>query len=172
MNITLIGMPGSGKSFIGKKLADRLGFTLVEIDKIIEKKFDLPLQQIVEKLGSEAFLDEEAKAVVENTEARDNIVISPGGSIIYRENAMAHLKKISTVFYLKVPLEVLEARIAGVPRGVVNAGNKSFADIYAERIPLYEKFADHTVRGDSSPEPIIRDILMVAVPFTKSENVI
>lgn len=159
MNITLIGMPGSGKSFVGRKLADRLGFTLVDVDKVIEQKFGLPLQQVVETLECEAFLDTEAEMVVTSTDGKDTMVVSPGGSVIYRERAMNHLKNISKVFYLDVPLRVLEKRIGGVPRGIVVAGNKTFADLYNERIPLYRKYADYTLNGDDDPEHIIKAII-------------
>lgn len=158
MNITLIGMPGSGKSFVGKQLADRLGFTLIGVDKIIEKEFGLRLPQVVETLGNERFLDTEAEAVLKHTSGLNNLVISPGGSVIYRRQAMEHLKKISTVFYLNVPLDVLEERIGTVPRGVVIAKGKTFADVYAERAPLYEKSADYVLQGDSDPETIIETI--------------
>jgi len=159
MNITLIGMPGSGKSFIGRKLAERSGFSLVDVDKVIEKEAGLSLQQLVEKMGSEEFLDCEAEAAIKSTENRDNLVISPGGSIIYRARAMAHLKNISKIFYLKVPLETLEARIGSVPRGIVIAENKTLADLHDERVPLYEKYADYILKGDTGPESIIKHIL-------------
>ncbi|RJQ33055.1 shikimate kinase [Candidatus Parcubacteria bacterium] len=161
MNITLIGMPGSGKSFIGKQLADRLGFSFIEIDKIIEKEFDRPLQQIVEKLGNEVFLGKEAQTTIESTTGRNRLVVSPGGSVIYRGNSMDHLKKISLVFYLKVPLEILKRRIGNVPRGVVIAENKTFADLYVERVPLYEKYADYVIEGNEDPQCIIKAILTI-----------
>lgn len=170
MNITLIGMPGSGKSFVGQKLATSLGFTLLQVDKLIEREYDLPLPQILEKLGKEAFLDTEAQTVLKNTEAQDNLVISPGGSVIYRPEAMDHLKKISKIFYLKVPLKVLEERIGNVPRGVVLAENTAFADLYAERTPLYEKYADVVLDGDADVESISEDIASAIGEVPKIPN--
>ncbi len=169
MNITLIGMPGSGKSFVGKKLADQRGFTLVQVDKMIEQEFSLPLPQVVEKLGNEAFLDKEAEIVMKSTSTQNNLVVSPGGSVIYRQQAMDHLKNISRIFYLKVPLKVLEERIADVPRGIVNAKNKTFADLFFERTPLYEKFADYALNGDSAPENIVNEILLVVDPSASDD---
>jgi shikimate kinase len=170
MNITLIGMPGSGKSFIGKKLADHFRFSFIEIDKIMEQQFSLPLQQIVEKLGNEAFLDKEAQTIIESTSDRNSLVVSPGGSVIYRENAMDHLKKISIVFYLRVPLKTLEERIGNTPRGIVIAENKTFADLYEERAPHYEKHADYVLEGDKSPENIIEAIVSALDPSASENN--
>src|SRR5437868_569353 len=99
MNITLIGMPGSGKSFVGKKLADRLGYKFVELDKILEQEYRLPLQQVVEKLGAELFLDREAEITISQTKGQDSLVVSPGGSVIYRASAMQHLRGVSKIIY-------------------------------------------------------------------------
>ncbi len=152
-------MPGSGKSFVGKQLAEHLGFTLIETDKIIEREFNLPLQQVAEKLGNEAFLDKEAETVIKSTYARKNIVVSPGGSVIYRQETMYHLKKLSRVFYLNVPLEILERRVGNVPRGIIITENKTFADLYTERTPIYEASADYVLNGNHDPEVIVKEIL-------------
>ncbi len=159
MNITLIGMPGSGKSFIGAKLAAQLGFSLVETDAMLEKNFAMPLQKIVETLGDHEFLDKEMQMVISGTAGRNDTVISPGGSVIYRQTAMKHLKNISRIFYLRVPLAVLEERIGGKPRGIVVAENRTFADLYAERLPLYEKFADEIIAGDADTDYIVASII-------------
>ncbi|MEK7514467.1 MAG: shikimate kinase [Patescibacteria group bacterium] len=161
MNITLVGMPGSGKSFVGKKLADWLGYAFLDIDTSLEQKHYLLLQQIVEKLGDEAFLDAEAKATISQTNGRDNFVISPGGSIIYQTDAVNHLKKISKIIYLKVSLETLEKRIGDVPRGIIGFKDKTLTGLYDERIPLYEEHCDYTVNGDQEAETVVRDILKV-----------
>lgn len=159
MNITLIGMPGSGKSFVGKKLAEQLRFSFIDIDKVIERDFDLQLQQVVEELGREEFLDKEAQTIIENTDTLNDLVVSPGGSVVYRQEVMEHLKRISTVFYLKVSLEVLEKRIGNSLRGIVISKNQTLADLYIERTPLYEKFASYTLDGEMSPEIIVETIM-------------
>lgn len=159
MNITLIGMPGAGKSHVGKKLAAHLEFVCLEIDEILEKEYRLPLPQVVAKLGDKKFLQREAEVVISQTRGRDDLAISPGGSMVYRAAAMKHLKRISKIIYLKVPLEILEKRIGSAPRAIIGAKKKSFAEIYAERIPLYEKYADHTVDGSGTAEEVVADIL-------------
>ncbi|RLG14690.1 MAG: hypothetical protein DRN66_01430, partial [Candidatus Nanohalarchaeota archaeon] len=87
MNITLIGMAGVGKSFIGKHLAERLNCTFVDIDEVIEKKTSLTLQQIIDTHGEEEFLKIEERAIL-RLNGFNNSIISPGGSIIYSKKAM------------------------------------------------------------------------------------
>ncbi len=159
MNITLIGMPGSGKSYVGERLAEKLGYALLEIDKVIEAEYGLPLQAIVDKMGAHDFLDVEAARIVENCKGKDNLVISPGGSMIYRETAMEYLKANSKIVYLKASTDTLMKRIAGVPRGVVNPGGLSFEDLHTERSKLYEKWADATVDGNAEPDAVVQEIM-------------
>lgn len=158
MNITLIGMPGAGKSFVGEKLARAIGFRFVTPDKLLEHAHGVPLQQVLEKLGNEKFLDAEADVVIAHTTGKDALIISPGGSMIYRSRAMEHLKRISAIVYLETPFPVIEKRVGKVPRGIVGLDNKTFEQLYAERIPLYEQWATLTVAGDQHPEEIISEI--------------
>jgi shikimate kinase len=159
MNVTLMGMPGSGKSFIGKKLADWLGYTLIDFDKILEKKYSLPLQRIVEKLGTQAFLDEEEEVVLSQVAGSNCLVLSPGGSVIYRTKAMEHLKKISKIGYLKTSLDVIKSRIGNTPRGIVDPDKINMEGLYLERVPQYEQWADFVIDGDEKSEIVISSIL-------------
>ena len=102
MNITLIGMPGSGKSTIGVLLAKRLGMEFVDTDLLIQKREKRRLPEIIAREGMDRFLEIEnevnASLEVENT------IIAPGGSAVYGREAMEHFRKISTVVYLKLSL--------------------------------------------------------------------
>jgi shikimate kinase len=137
-NITLIGMPGSGKSYIGRKLAAKLGYKIVDLDAVLEHEYNLSLQQILENLGQDAFLKKQADDAISNTKDREGLVISPGGSIVYTNNAMQHLKRISTIVYLRTSLEVIMTRIGKIPRGIVGLKSKTMEDLYAERTMLYQ----------------------------------
>ena len=159
MNITLIGMPGSGKSFIGKKLAEKLGYEFFEPDKMLEDKYKLPLQLVLEKLGDESFLQDEADITVANLENRSNFVASPGGSIIYNDKAMKYLRQISTIIYLRASLPTLKKRIGAAPRGIVGLAKKTFDELYAERVPLYEKWSSITINADQDTDAVIKEIL-------------
>lgn len=152
-------MPGSGKSYIGKKIAERLNYKLLEMDAILEAEFGLPLEKILLSLGDNDFLNKQAQDIIAYTQAENNIVISPGGSIVYSDIAMEHLNKISQVVYLKASFETIKRRIAETPRGIVGLKNKSLDVIYNERCKLYEKWSSVIVNADQDSEKVIQDIL-------------
>jgi shikimate kinase len=142
--ITLIGMPGSGKSTIGVLLAKELGYTFIDSDLLIQKQEKRLLREIIAEEGLERFLkiEEQVNSEIEAEQA----VIAPGGSVIYGERAMEHLRKISMVVYLKVDCEELTRRLGNLKdRGVALKDGMTLADLYAERLPYYEKYADITV---------------------------
>lgn len=140
-NITMIGMPSSGKSTIGVLLAKRLGFSFVDVDIVIQEKEGRLLKEIIAEEGMDGFLEVENRI---NAELDVRLsVIAPGGSVIYGEEAMRHLKEISEVVYLKMGYEEMERRIGNVvDRGVALKPGFTLRDLYNERVPLYEKYAD------------------------------
>ncbi|WP_165062651.1 MULTISPECIES: shikimate kinase [unclassified Adlercreutzia] len=148
-NIVLIGMPGVGKSTIGVVLAKILNYEFVDADLIIQQRCDKTLQRLIDTLGPDGFIEVEGKVLADLEFKR--AIISTGGSAIYSHEGMQHLAKNGRVVYLKVELEELESRFPGFDeRGVVmrRARGMSLADLYEERIPLYEKYADITVNVD------------------------
>lgn len=161
MNIMLIGMAGSGKSFVGEKLATKLGYEFFDVDREMEKKYGKELQDILDELGDEEFIKREGDFLIEETEGKERLVISPGGSIVYNAAAMDYLKNISKIMYLKVPFEIAEKRIADVPRGIVGLGTKSLKEVFEERLALYSKFADVTFDAVRSADELISEILLV-----------
>ena len=143
-NIIFIGMPASGKSSVGIVVAKRLGYEFVDTDLLIQKQEGRLLREIIADLGNEGFLK------IENQVNRDvqaeKCVISPGGSVIYCEEAMRHFKEIGTIVYLKVSFEDLKKRIRSLKkRGVVLKEGQMFRELYLERTKLFEKYADITV---------------------------
>ena len=129
-NITMIGMPSSGKSTIGVLLAKRLGFSFVDVDIVIQEKEGRLLKEIIAQEG----MDE-----LDVTRS----VIAPGGSVIYGKEAMENLRRISEVVYLKMSYEEMERRIGNVvDRGVALKPGYTLRDLYEERVPYYEKYAD------------------------------
>ena len=143
-NIILIGMPGSGKSTVGVVLAKKLGFQFIDSDLVIQEQSGKLLYQLIEELGEAGFLVLENKI---NAQIQaDKSVIATGGSAVYGEEAMRHFKKTGTVVYLKLPYEELEVRLGDLhKRGVVIKKGSSLRELYEERTPLYEKYADITV---------------------------
>lgn len=143
-NITLIGMPASGKSTVGVLLAKRLGYSFVDVDLVIQEQEGRLLKEIIEQEGTEGFLKVEDRVNRELDVRRS--IIAPGGSVIYGTHAMEHLKEISTVVYLKLSYEEVENRLEDLKdRGVVLKDGMTLRDLYEERVPLYEKYADITV---------------------------
>ena len=156
MNVTLIGMAGAGKSYLGKKVASELALDFVDVDQLLEAAYGKPIQSILDELGEEKYIDTEAEMLVNGTSGRSEMLIAPGGSIIYRDATMRHVKDISKVVYLEVPFEVIQARLANVPpRAVIGLGHKSLRELYDERHPLYVAHADIIVdAGSESAEGI------------------
>lgn len=155
MNVTLIGMPASGKSTIGVLLAKSLGYHFVDTDLLIQRKERRLLSEIIAAEGIEGFNRIE-NAVNASVEAEDS-VIAPGGSVVYGREAMAHLKSIGKVVYLQLPYAEIERRIGDLhKRGVVVRAGQTLSDLYRERVPLYESYADFTVFCEGKS---IQDIL-------------
>ena len=145
MNITLIGMPGSGKSSIGREVARILEYDFVDIDQLIRKKAGLPLQDIIDAKGDEALVQLEEKVVL-GLSIGDGIVISPGGSIVYSDKAMDRLKEKTIIIFLHTPLSRVKQQINNQDsRGIVGLKGRSFEKLFAERFPLYQKYADMSI---------------------------
>ncbi|MBQ6856242.1 MAG: shikimate kinase [Lachnospiraceae bacterium] len=140
-NIVMIGMPASGKSTVGLALAEQLNYAFVDVDRVIEAKTGKLLKEIIAEQGDDGFLkvEEEINADLQ----AEKTVFAPGGSVIYGPKAMEHLKAIATVVYLKVSYEELEKRLGNLQeRGVVLKDGMTLRDLYNERIPYYERYAD------------------------------
>ena len=147
--IILRGMPGAGKSTLGVVLAKILGYEFIDADLLIQSKLDKTLQKIIDACGPAGFIEVENEVLC--TLETNRAVVATGGSAVYSDEAMKHLASIGTVVYLKVSYEELENRLGGLhERGVVmkNGMGMSLADLYEERLPLYEKYADLTIDID------------------------
>lgn len=146
-NLIFIGMPAVGKSTVGIVVAKRLGMRFVDADLLIQEQEKKLLREIIADVGEEGFLKIENQV---NAEVRaENSVISPGGSVIYCEEAMRHYKEIGTIVYLKVSYQTIKRRIRNPKkRGVVLREGQSLRDLYNERVPYFEKYADITVCED------------------------
>ena len=143
-NVTLIGMPGSGKSTVGVLLAKLLGYQFLDVDLLIQKREGALLQDILDSRGPVAFLDADEAAV--QTRRCHRTVIAPGGSAVCREGAALHLKGLGPVVYLQVPLEELTRRVQNLStRGIAMEPGQTLADVMAFRQPLYCKYADLVV---------------------------
>ncbi|SHI75373.1 shikimate kinase [Parasporobacterium paucivorans DSM 15970] len=146
-NIVLIGMPGVGKSTVGVILAKVLGFRFIDADLLIQEEYDRLLCEIIEQDGVDAFIQIENQ--VNSSIQAEKSVIATGGSVVYGKEAMEHLKSIGTVVYLKLDYEPLSNRLKNIEnRGVVIRNGSSLHDLFVERTPLYEKYADIIIDTD------------------------
>ncbi len=146
-NIILIGMPGCGKTTLGTELSELIGYGYIDSDSVIVAREGKRLSEIIADVGREAFLDIEAK--VNSELCADRCVIATGGSVIYRDYAMEKLKTMGRVVYLKLPYEIIARRLGDLKkRGVALKEGFTLLDLYNERTPLYEKYADIVVELD------------------------
>lgn len=152
-NVILIGMSGAGKSTLGVLLAKALGMSFADTDILIQRREGMKLQEIIDLRGSEDFLrcEEELLCSLDLS----GTVIATGGSAVYSEKGMSHLKKDGTAVYLRVEKPEILRRLTDITtRGIVRKGTESIAQLYDEREPLYSGFADITV--DCTNRPVER----------------
>ncbi len=145
-NVVLIGMPGSGKSTLGIVLAKILNKDFIDADIVIQNQCDKTLQKIIDAMGPEGFIQVENQ-ILGDLKA-ENSIVATGGSAVYSDEAMRHLSDIGTVVYLKISYEQLVTRLSDLQeRGVVLKGGigMSLRELFDERKPLYEKYAEITV---------------------------
>ena len=166
-NIVLIGMPGAGKSTVGVVLAKRLGYRFVDSDLVIQEKYGKLLEELITLHGVEGFwkIEEEVNASLDY----DKTVIATGGSAIYGKKAMGHLGKIATIIYLKLSCEEIAERVGDLnARGVTVRPGQTLMELYEERVPLYEKFADFTIDCEGKS---LREIVMEAAGLCADQTV-
>ncbi len=152
-NIVLIGMPGSGKSTLGVLLAKALGYSFVDTDLIISKTANKTLQNILDEDGLDCFLELEKK-VGEELEC-SKTVIATGGSMVMSSSAMAHLGSNASIVYIDVPFQEIKRRVHNIKtRGIAFRPNETLETVFETRQPLYEKYADITVKISDSGQSI------------------
>ena len=157
-NIVLIGMPGCGKSTVGVILAKTLGIGFVDTDLIIQQREKRLLQEIIDSDGIEKFLDCEAEAV--KSMECEHSVVATGGSVVFREDSMKHLKENGKIFFLNVSLDEIKNRLDNIStRGVAADKSQTIDDIFNQRYPLYKKYADFVLDlNDSNVEETVEKI--------------
>ncbi|MGE4169258.1 MAG: shikimate kinase [Candidatus Margulisiibacteriota bacterium] len=154
MVITLIGMPGVGKTELGKRLAKLMDYGFIDPDQLIRQRTHQDLIDIIDRSGTDAMMRIEEETILNLTHLA-RMVLAPGGSVVYSQKAMRHLKKQSIIVYLQDSFENIQRRVTdAAKRGIVGLKEKGFEAVFAERQPLYEKYADHVFRleGDFDPD--------------------
>ncbi len=169
MTVTLIGMPAVGKSSLGKAVAKRLGLKFIDPDKTIENQYGKKLQNIIDEVGLEGFKKIEDETL--KTINVDNAIVAPGGSAVYYDGAMMRLKSAGPVIYLSASLETIKLRLGDFSkRGVVLRPDQTIDDVYYERVPLFEKYADYTIDCDTSRYNKFREEIMYIIRKTERKK--
>jgi shikimate kinase len=147
-NIALIGMPACGKSTVGVVLAKVMRYRFVDTDILLQEEANMSLNDLLKERGLDGFISFE-NSVISSFNA-EKTVISTGGSAVYGSEAMANLKNQSIVVYLKERYDTINSRLNNMAtRGVAIREGYTLLDLYNERIPLYEKYADVTIEADN-----------------------
>ena len=158
-NVILIGMPGVGKSTIGVLLAKRLKMAFLDTDIYIQTREGKSLQELIQLHGASGFCDLEGNYILSLSAAAS--VIATGGSVVYIQSAMEHLQAGGQIVHLDLELHRLQKRLDDIDaRGVVIGPDQKLGDLYAERQPLYAKYADLTIATDGlSPDQVVGQII-------------
>jgi shikimate kinase len=170
-NIVLIGMPGAGKSTAGVLLAKSLGWRFIDTDILIQDETSRLLQEIIDQDGSRAFMEIEEQTILSLRPHR--AVIATGGSVVYSRKAMEHLRKNGIIVYLSITFDAMAERLSTITnRGIVLTPGLGLREMYDERSPLYQTYADCTidVSGKTTEEVVSRIIGLTRTPNRKSEN--
>ena len=157
-NIVLIGMPGTGKSVVGRALAQRLDYTFVDMDDLIVEATGKTLPEILREDGLEEFFKIEEKIGVELD--RSDTVVSTGGSMVLYEDAMEHLKENGVIVWLETPLSQIMERMPAdlVDRGIAAPAGMTIRQIYEQRELLYAKYADLIVASRDGADDTARQV--------------
>lgn len=161
-NIVLIGMPGSGKSTCGVLAAKALLKNFFDTDLLLQNLEGKRLQSIINENGIEYFNEAEERAIL-SLDIRGT-VIATGGSVVYSEKAMAHLRSLGKTIYLRLGYEEMEKRIKNITtRGIVLKEGETLLDMYNERAPLYERYADEILNCDGmTVEETVESIVLLS----------
>jgi len=143
-NITLIGMPGCGKSTLGRRLAKMRGMTFIDTDHVLEQTANMRIQDIVNRKGVNYLRSLEGAVLSEL--GLKNHVIATGGSAVYSERAIQHLGSLGVIVYLEISMRTLIQRVDNIAsRGLAKMKSHSLPRLYKERVALYQAAADIVV---------------------------
>jgi len=158
-SLILVGMPGAGKSTVGLLLAKELVKEFVDTDLLIQNQAGMPLQDIIQKSGYKQLRQIEEEVLLGHE--LSNHVVATGGSVVYSDAGMRHLNSFGRVVFLDVPLEVLKTRLDNyTSRGIAGPPEQSLEELYEERRPLYEQYADMVVACGRKPHhQVMQDII-------------
>ena len=158
-NLVFIGMPGCGKSTIGKLAAMKLNIPFVDVDEYIENKYGTKVSEIFEKKGEQFFRDLESACIKELSKKTD-LVISTGGGSVLREENMINLKTTGVIIFIDRSPEDIVSDVDVASRPLLAQGSERIFTLYNERIDLYKKYCEHHITNNSSMDTVVNNILL------------
>lgn len=166
MNIVLIGYRGTGKSVVGRIVAERLGRECLSIDEEIVRRAGMGVPKIVEKEGWPGFRDRETE-VARDFASREEVIIDCGGGVIERQGNIAALRTGGTVFWLKAGVDVIVERISDDSQRPALLEGRTFTDEVREvldrRTPLYRDAADHEIDTENlMPDEVAERVIALS----------
>lgn len=166
-SIVLVGMPACGKSTVGVILAKTTGKRFVDTDLLIQEDQQALLQDIIDKKGNDYFQQTEERIL--SGLSVSNAVIATGGSAVYYDSAMEHLKHLGKIVYLSLPLSCIRERLNNInTRGITMGPGETLADLYRKRTPLYLRYADLVIDAQGlSVEQVVEEIIKAMVDESK-----
>lgn len=165
MIFTLIGMPGCGKSCMGRAISKKLGIKNIDADKLIEQKYGKKLYELINEFGHDGFKKIEQDVLLSID--FDNIILSTGGSAVYYSDVMERYKKLGKIIYLYCSYDVIEQRLGDFSkRGVLLKDGQTLRDLYEERTALYKKYADIIVDCSGNDYYKYRSRVLAAIKGT------
>ncbi len=153
MIVYLVGMPGAGKSVVGRELAGRLGVPFVDLDAEIEREAGATVSEIFAQDGEPGFRAREAAALVDQS-ANDPSVVACGGGVVLEPANRITLRNTGVAVFLDVPLEQLRDRVRPAADRPLIRGSGDLERLLADREPLYREFAAHVVDGTGTPDEV------------------
>lgn len=157
-NIVIIGMPGCGKTTLGKMLAEKIGYNFVDIDEIIEQKFDKIVSLF--KQGEEYFRHKETICAKE-TALMNNVVIATGAGIVTRDENMKTLSDSGIIVFIDRSLKNIMKNIIIDTRPLLKDGKEKLKSLYNDRYHLYNEYADIIIDGDKPLNDVLDEMIIV-----------
>jgi shikimate kinase len=159
-NLILIGLPASGKTTVGRLTAERLGWSFIDTDHVMEQRENVAIQALMDERGMEGYRKAEESAVLSLNGAHS--VIATGGSVVYSAASMEHLIALGSVIYLELSREQWAERLAASPsRPIVVPEGMTWNEMVAERMTLYRRYAQHTLPAQGTAEDVMERVIRV-----------
>lgn len=160
-NLILIGMPGTGKSAVGRELARRLEYTFLDVDDVIRERTGKTLKELLVEGGVDAFIRLEGQ--IGESLTLEDTVIATGGSMVLSAGAMDHLRENGVTVWLETPLHEIEDRMPQDlwDRGIAARRDATIRQIYEERSPLYARYADVIVASQQGEDATAQQVEQV-----------